>query len=385
MKQKALVVGGSNGIGLALAQELLQRNYGTVYVIDKTAPAKHLGENVVFFHCNLLHFEPSVLQQFADIDTLIITAGFGRVADFSSITDAEIVNSVTVNAEVVCRIIKFFYEKIQSTANFHCAVMGSIAGLVSSPLFAVYGATKSAVCKFIESVNIELEQHGTQNRILNVSPGSIAGTRFNGGENDLEKIKQLAQEILEKMYAKQTLFIPQFEEIYETVLRNYTENPHEFGVQSYKYKQNSTRKSEKPQLKIGYLSGTFDLFHIGHLNLLRRAKEYCDYLVVGVHRDALHKGKQAFIPFEERFEIVKNIKYVDNVVASHTEDIDAYAEINYDFLFVGSDYKGSERFNRYEEFFKHTDVKIIYFPYTQSTSSTQLRTVIDAKIDTLAQ
>jgi len=94
---------------------------------------------------------------------------------------------------------------------------------------------------------------------------------------------------------------------------------------------------------VGYLSGTFDLFHIGHLNLLKNAKAYCDYLIVGINKDALHKGKQVFIPFEERLEIVRSIRYVDYVIAAYKEDCDAYREIKYNYLFVGSDYKNSEK------------------------------------------
>lgn len=381
MIKTALVIGGSNGIGAAIVEQLQHRNYARIYVIDKSEPIVGFSSNVVFIKHNLLQFDTSILEQFADIDTLIITAGFGRVAAFSSIVDAEIVNSFRVNAEVLCRIIKFFYAKIRSNNDFYCAVMGSIAGLVASPLFALYGATKSAVCSFVESINIELEKHGTRNRILNVSPGSVAGTQFTGGETDLTQIRELAQEIVQNMFQKHDIFIPQFNEIYGKVLHSYKENPHEFGLQSFEYKNSSDRKNEKPQLKTGYLSGTFDLFHIGHLNLLRRAKEHCDYLVVGINQSALHKGKQTFVSLEERFEILQNIRCVDKVIFAPTEDTDAYAEIAYDFLFVGSDYKGSERFNRYEDFFKNTNVKIVYFPYTQTTSSTQLRKVIDEKID----
>ena len=162
------------------------------------------------------------------------------------------------------------------------------------------------------------------------------------------------------------------------MLERYHMNAHQYGVDSYNYKMQNGRLSSKPQVKIGYLSGTFDLFHIGHLNMLRRAKQYCDYLVVGVHKDASHKGKTAFIPFEERVDIVRNVKYVDQVIASEPEDSDVWTKgiVKYDFLFVGSDYKGTERFDRYEKYFKDKGVKIIYFPYTQGTSSTQLRKVI---------
>ena len=139
---------------------------------------------------------------------------------------------------------------------------------------------------------------------------------------------------------------------------------------------NNNRINNKRQYTIGYLSGTFDLFHIGHLNLLRRAKEQCDYLIVGIHRDASHKGKQTFISFEERRAIVESCKYVDRVVTSEPEDSDAWEKYHYDKLFVGSDYKNTERFNRYEAFFKDKQVEIIYFPYTKGTSSTQLRNAL---------
>ena len=137
---------------------------------------------------------------------------------------------------------------------------------------------------------------------------------------------------------------------------------------------------ENKTIKIGYLSGTFDLFHVGHLNLLERAKKYCDYLVVGVNSNASHKGKVTFIPLEERMRIVGAIGIVDKVVEALPEDSEAWDEIRYDYLFVGSDYKDSERFNRYEEYFADKNVEIIYFPYTQGTSSTQLREVLDKSI-----
>ena len=137
---------------------------------------------------------------------------------------------------------------------------------------------------------------------------------------------------------------------------------------------------ENKTIKIGYLSGTFDLFHVGHLNLLERAKKYCDYLVVGVNESAAHKGKVTFIPLEERMRIVGAIGIVNKVIVAYPEDSEAWDEIKYDYLFVGSDYKGSERFNRYEEYFADKNVEIIYFPYTQGTSSTKLREVLDKSV-----
>lgn len=376
--KKALVIGGSNGIGLAIALQLAERGAAQVVIIDKDEPAVPLPANVTFVRHNLLDDDLAFLPDPADVDALVFTAGFGRVAPFESILQAEISNQFQVNAVSPVKVLRHFFPRMRQPQPFHCAVMGSIAGWVSSPLFALYSATKAALCKAIEALNVELEMCGTPNRILNVSPGSIKGTRFNGGDNDLSLTSALAAEIVERMLAGETLFIPDYEEVYKGVIDRYRADAHQFGVDSYRYKMKSGRFNMSPQVKIGYMSGTWDLFHIGHLNMMKRAKQYCDFLVVGVHKDASHKGKDTFIPFEERMEIVRNVKWVDQVIPSLPEDSDVYKTglVKYDMLFVGSDYKGTERFNRYEEYFADKGVKIIYFPYTQSTSSTQIRNLI---------
>lgn len=374
-ERMAMVVGGSNGIGVAMVQQLLREDYKKIIIVDRQEPA--IANDRIEFHRNdLSRCDMKVFHDYQDIDTLIITAGFGRIALFDSFKEKEIENSFRVNAESVIKIIKAYYSKLASNDKFDCLVMGSIAGLVSSPLFSIYAATKAAVCRFVESVNIELEMNNYNNRILNVSPGSIKGTKFNGGDNRLSELEELATELIRRMRNKEELYIPDYESVYKGVIERYVEDPHKFGTESYEYKIKSGRLNNNPQIKIGYLSGTFDLFHIGHLNMLKRAKEKCDYLVVGVHKDASHKGKETFISYEERSEIVRSIKYVDEVIMSKPEDIDVYSEIEYNYLFVGSDYKGTERFKRYEEFFKDKDVEIVYFPYTVGTSSTQLRNAI---------
>lgn len=373
----ALLIGGSNGIGLAITLQLATQ-CEQITIVDKSAPAIELPHNVNFQQQNLLSDDFAFLSRFEDIDCLVYTAGFGRVAPFETIVEAEISNQFQVNAISALKVINHFYLRMLSEAPFYCAIMGSIAGLVSSPLFALYSATKAAVCKAIEALNIELEMQGSANRILNVSPGSIKGTRFNGGENDLSQTEQLAEEIVKQMLAREVLYIPDYEPVFKGVLERYNADHHQFGVDSYKYKMDAGRLNLHPQVKIGYLSGTFDLFHIGHLNLIRRAKQHCDYLVVGVHPSAAHKGKETFIPFDERMQIVGNLKWVDKVIQSLPEDADVYKQgiVKYDYLFVGSDYKGTERFNRYEEYFADKGVQIIYFPYTQGTSSTQIRELI---------
>lgn len=127
------------------------------------------------------------------------------------------------------------------------------------------------------------------------------------------------------------------------------------------------------KLTIGYTSGVYDLFHIGHLNLLKNAKGLCDKLIVGVTVDELvaYKNKKAVIPFSERIEIVRNIKYVDAAIAQ--EDIDKYKmweKLRFDMLFVGDDWYNSPSWNEMEAKFKAVGVRVVYFPYTKGTSST---------------
>ena len=131
--------------------------------------------------------------------------------------------------------------------------------------------------------------------------------------------------------------------------------------------------------RIGYTTGVFDLFHIGHLNILRKAKERCDYLIVGVTSDELvsYKNKKSVIPFEERVEIIKSIKYVDKVVVQENMNkMEAWNKYKFNIMFVGSDWKGTDKWNKYEVDFKLLGVKIEYFEYTKNTSSTLLKEVL---------
>lgn len=377
--KKALVIGGTSGIGLSLCKKLLDRGYSSVLAVgllrDNFLPLD--DKRIEFKSINLLNGDLSFVDEIKDsIDTLVITCGFGRVAHFDDLKEKEIENLIKINFSVIANILHKFYSRIKSDNNFYTLVMGSIAGHVASPLFSVYGSAKAGLCSLIENLNIELKAQGYSNRILDVSPGSLSGTGFNGGGTDLNKLDSLSDELLNNMFGKNELFIPQYEEVFKDVIARYQNNHIKFGEESYNYKMEKGRISKKPQLVVGYLSGTFDLFHIGHLNLLKRAKEQCDYLIVGVHESGAWKGKETFIPFEERLEIVRNIKYVDEAHKSFKEDSDAWEKYHYDKLFVGDDYKGTERFKNYEEFFKTKGVTIVYFPYTKSTSSTQLRNKI---------
>ena len=132
--------------------------------------------------------------------------------------------------------------------------------------------------------------------------------------------------------------------------------------------------------KIGYTTGVFDLFHIGHLNILKRARLECDYLIVGITTDELAmsiKGEKPFIPFEERMEIVESIKFVDEVVPQTSYNkMEAWNKLKFDRMFVGDDWKGTKEWIKIEEDLNQYNVEIIYFSYTLHTSSSMLRDIL---------
>lgn len=132
--------------------------------------------------------------------------------------------------------------------------------------------------------------------------------------------------------------------------------------------------------KIGYTTGVFDLFHVGHLNILKHAKAQCEYLIVGVSTDDVvesYKHKRPVIPYEERKAVVEAIKYVDEVVPQTTMDkLAAWKELHFDALFHGDDWKNSDVYNKYIQEFEGTGVEFVFLPHTDGTSSTMLTEVL---------
>ena len=132
---------------------------------------------------------------------------------------------------------------------------------------------------------------------------------------------------------------------------------------------------------VGYAAGAFDLFHVGHLNILRQAKQHCDYLIAGVVSDEmleLTKGRAPVVPAAERAEIVSHVKFVDEVhVESVADKLDTWAHVRFDLFFKGDDWKDTPRGRDLEARFDQVGVEVVYFPYTVHTSSTRLRTALD--------
>lgn len=241
--KKVLIVGGANGIGLAIAKVLSSLDeVDRVFIVDKIPLALEFKEDkIASFEFDLTNSDYSIFDHFNDIDGLMITAGFGRLALFEDIPEELITTYFNVNTIATIRIIKHFYNKLISKDNFYCGVMVSIAGFMSSPFFSLYGATKAALKIFIESVNVELEKAGSSNRILNVSPGSIKGTSFNQGKTDLSITTPLAKEIVTNLMLKNDLYIPNYDSVYKQVLARYHEDFRKEGLHSYDYKIASGR------------------------------------------------------------------------------------------------------------------------------------------------
>lgn len=135
-------------------------------------------------------------------------------------------------------------------------------------------------------------------------------------------------------------------------------------------------------MRIGYAPGVYDLFHVGHLNILRHAKSQCDHLIAGAVSDEMAqvtKGRRPVVPLAERLEILRSIKYVDQVHAETVPDkIDTWRSIGFDIIFKGDDWRGTAKGAKLEADFSAVGVRVVYFPYTVHTSSTLLRRVLTA-------
>jgi glycerol-3-phosphate cytidylyltransferase-like family protein len=282
----------------------------------------------------------------------MITAGFGRVADFEFFHTAEIRNMLTVNTVSTIQIIRIFYDRIKSDKTFYCGVMGSISGLISSPMTSVYAASKAAVFRFIESVNIELEATGFKNRILNVSPGSFKGSRFYGGQNDPDQLVDLARSVLRHLYNSETLYIPKYEEIFKSVIERYHSDPHEYGLYSYNFKKSSERAANEKKVVIGYIRGDFHELDIDTVKKFKYSRGMCDHLIVGLYRgeNAAALGSDEI---QDRIEVIVSCRYVDDVIAV-TDDRDAIKQVDPDVFFVS---EGSQTDPRLDEFLSGENIR----------------------------
>ena len=203
------------------------------------SPAEYLTEKVQAEICDLSLGDYSCLSRMEDINALYITAGFGHLKFFQNLSENYIQSSFSVNAIAPIQIIRHYYDRLLSKEDFYCVVMVSIAGRLSSPLFSVYSATKAALSKFIEAVNVELDVQESKNRILEVSPGSMKGTGFTGGVSHPEMTAGLAGEIIRRAQAHEELYIPQCDAVHKSGIEGYEDDEHKVGDESYWHKKNT--------------------------------------------------------------------------------------------------------------------------------------------------
>ena len=261
--KRPLIVGGASGVGLALAHALAADGQAErIDIVDRNpVPAAQAHPLFCVHRFDLQSADFSFFDRFADADGLLITAGFGRLAHFADLDEAHITASLAVNTTAVARLLHRFYPRLLGAAPFPCLVMGSIAGFMGSPLYAIYGASKAALKVLIESLNVELEMAPSANRILHVAPGNIAGTAFHDNDRqpslnsqlstlnshlptlhsspsltDLEALRPLAAEIIDHLRAGHDRFIPHFDEVYAQVLERAHQDFREEGRHSYRYK-----------------------------------------------------------------------------------------------------------------------------------------------------
>lgn len=342
--KKAVVIGGSSGIGLAISENLIQRGYYIV-ILSRHEPDCGILNNMHYEHhfLDLTDFDEDLVSSFADdpdVSVLVISSGIGRVADFEYFHISEIDRIMTINATATMMVLRKFYGRLKAKQEFHCGVLGSIAGLMSSPMSAVYAASKAALWRFTESVNIELEDSGTDNRILYVAPASFKGSRFYGEENHLELLAELADDIVFRLFSFDSIYIPQYHEVFKDVLLRYQSDPHEYGLYSYAYKRKSDRVTNENKAIIGYIAGEFKGLMDYDIRMIRRAKEQCDYLIMGVCTiEKSLNGGHVDKSNKEIIEIMRACKYIDKVVESVNDYKKEWEKERFNKLFLRkSDY-----------------------------------------------
>ena len=178
--KSALIVGGGNGLGAEIAKFISKRYNKHIIIADLSISTEI--KNSTFIKLDLSYEDLSVVHNL-DIDMLIITAGIGRLSKFETFSIKEIEKNFYVNTFPSLNLISAYYNKIKSSENFYTCVISSIAGVVASPLYSVYSASKAALVKFTEGINAELAYSNFDNRILNVAPGNFSGTSFHGNKS----------------------------------------------------------------------------------------------------------------------------------------------------------------------------------------------------------
>lgn len=359
--KKAIILGSNSYLGL-LIEEILKKQGINVQVIGKENKAYQLATSKLGIYSELI-----ALIKAEKPDILINCVGSGVISDYeSSLIDIEL--DLRINTLFPLNIFVPLLEDIDYILNIN-----SVAIALPSPLFASYAASKAYTAKYIETINAENINSSNKAVITDVhlfnfsnSPSFGDGTHANHKTN-LARINKT----IDAMFMRQTNY---FEApFFEVKKRSEFER-----IAFIERSQNQKIQRVHKKRIIGYLTGSFDLFHYGHLKLIARAASQVDVLVVGVHNSGAWKGKNFHDTLTIRKQNIKALRYVDRVITTSGEDDQDWENVHYNYLFVGDDYQNSKRFNKYEKTLKNK-AKIIYLPRTKNISSTFLRETIKNK------
>lgn len=239
----AIFFGGTNGLGLATAKYLHDQGYNLEIIGRDFSLAekvfKHAKSDKVkmFRHDFLIDDIESLFGKLQKSPTAVFyTAGIGRIERFSATTSEYIENCYRLNVTTPTLLLNHYYSRLSSEEKFHFGWVTSISGHLSSPMLAIYAASKSAASRLIESINAEIDTTGSVNVVTDFCPGNFEGSSFFGKETNLESLETLAISFASETLRSQKKFIPKYDSIYRSTLSRYYENPEAFGFASYKYK-----------------------------------------------------------------------------------------------------------------------------------------------------
>lgn len=235
--KKVAIIGGTSGLGLAIADYLLEKTHcNKVLVTGRNEPRKAFDDSrFSYFELDLC--DNNLCWSFLnEYDVIIYSAGYGRIGRFSDFNDAKIEQTLIVNAIRPMSLITFLHKRLLSEQGLKLVFITSISAKLTSPLFAIYGASKACISNYIESVNIELAHLTKGNRITEIAPGYIQGTSFYGKATDISELKSVVSKIFQSFLDNDRFIIPENNVLYQAKIRDYQSDPKRFGHESYKYK-----------------------------------------------------------------------------------------------------------------------------------------------------
>lgn len=358
---KVAILGSTSFLGRAV-KELLSKRIPNVQFLEFSRKNNNLFLSRDFdfekFIENLINQKPEII---------INCVGAGMIQEFKDVSRATLEKDFITNAEFPAKVFLSLhnFEELKFALN-----LSSVSVDLPSPLFASYAASKAYASKIIETINSEnlakkMQVVITDAHLFNFKSSS----NFSGGNNvpSSEEMERIGKTI-DAMFNKQMIF---YEEGFLEVLEKSKNNLDFFVQKSFNDKSERVKNIGNKQ-NIGYLTGSFDAFHFGHINLIRRASQMCDRLIIGIHKDGKRKNVEFVHSLDERISYLKSIRFVDEVIITSGEDDKDWEVAKYNTLFVGSDYQGTERFNKYEITLERK-AKIVYLPRTEGVSSTLMR------------